>query len=1063
MKQFLVTISIILLIVSISVADTVRGAKTPSISPDGSQIVFSYLGDLWTTSIDGGLAARLTTHPGQDINPVWSPDGKWIAFSSERAGNCDAYIVPARGGQSKRLTYHSRSDWVTGWSPDSKTVYFYTRGRMKRQFDIFRIAIDGLIPEQLTTTQGRYGNASPDGLEFVYYRYGSHAWRKGYNGSNNGDLWRVDADGVHHRLTEYDGHDLYPRWAQADGIFFISDRDSIFNVWKIHPRTKTLTQISFHKEDGVQHLDVSADGQTIIYEYNFGLWTVPTAGGQPRQIAIEAFSDHSRDPIAYKTVTKGFDNPVLSPDNKRIAFSAHGEIFVAKANPKKSDQDERRLTRSIARDYRPMWSPDNEQIAFISDRDGNRNIWVIPAVGGVAKQLTHNTDIDLIDLRWSPDGNWLAYQDQSESLFLIEAKGGESRLLDRGPELYTPAWSHDSKWIAYEKHNDKGMGNIFAVPVKGGEPIDLTQDRRGHDMVPKWHPDGKRLLFLSDLEEQFNIYILRLTKEADPDDPAEKRKSGVDEDEEKDKDDDEDSEEGTENKKKDKDAKKEAPKPVVIDLDGIDERTRKLTDLPRGTINLALSSDGKKVAYITSKKVDGGLDIWTISLSGEDEKRHTKSSKVDTRNNAPDQNRSYYGLALQWDEDGKHIYFQEEGNFKRVDTGSDKSKSFNFSVKLEYDRRDQFKQMFADCWRGLRDNFYDPKMHEVDWQAIYDKYYPLLDHIDNHDAFRDLVYEMIGELDSSHLGIWSTTDPGPDRPTGHLGLSVEMTESGYYRVTDVEKDSPANDEIEDNRIQVGDYILAIDKEAVTTDRNFYSYLNGTINERLEILVNTTPTTNGARTVNQIPIGRRDFFDLLYENEVDENKEKVKALSDDRIGYHHIRGMNQECLQKFRRSLFYEVDKFDGLVLDVRGNGGGGIHEQLIDILERKPFAFAHRRHDEKALQPSRMFEKPVVLLINQHSFSDAEIFPHIFRECGIGTIVGVPTAGGVIGTGGMRLIDGSHFRLPRVGWYGLDMTNLENYGVPPDVRVENDPNSLIAGKDPQLEKAVELVLEQIGK
>ncbi|MBN2384187.1 PD40 domain-containing protein [bacterium] len=1034
-------------------AEMVMGARKPALSADGSLICFSYLGDLWTVPVTGGTATRLTIHQGYDTNPAWSPDGQWLAFTSEREGNDDVYIMPARGGKAKRLTWHSSGDWVTGWTPDSQNVLFYSWGRFKDQSEMYRVSIKGGTPEQLTWTEARYGTMSPDGSEMVYFRLGEHSWRKGYNGSANADLWLVNQAGSHSRLTEYNGNDLYPHWTSPEQIHFLSDRDGFFNIWSLDPRTGQTQQVTRHDRDGIDFLDVSSDDQTLVYAYDFGLWVITGDSIEPHQVQIEAFCDQAGDQVEYLSATSGPNVPSLAPDGKRLCFSVQGELVMINADPEYSSRDYRRLTTSAARDYRPVWSPDGLSLAFISDRDGTRNIWRISHLGTDLEQITFFKDRDIVDVCWSPDGQWLAFQDVPEDLYLIPARGGKQpKLLVHGPELYTPTWSPDSRWIAYEKHDENSMGNIFIVSVNGGEPIDLTRDRRGHDMVPTWHPDGKRMLFLSDRDEKWNVWLLRLTNEPDPDDPDYQRKEN-----------DWEKVAGASATAASSPEKKEnTTKNIDIQfvLENIDKRVRKITNLPSDTSNFALSPDGSRIAFTCAKEQGKGNDIWSIALSGKDEKQHTSGLNVDTINNAPDHNRTFYDDVPFWSPDSTMIYFLNADQLHRVALASGEVKAVPFAVPLDYERQARFEQMYRESWRGLRDYFYDSTMHGTDWPSIYEKYEPMLDHIAWTNDFHELIQDMYGELDASHLGIWSPTG-GPAQPTGYPGFSVEPTEAGFFRVTTIVKDSPADDKITQGPIRSGDYILAINNNPVHTDDNFFRFLNGTVGRLTELLVHTKPTVDGARTVTLVPLGLGQYLDLLYENETDRRKELVKQLSKGRVAYHHIRWMSHDCLKKFERSLYYEFEHCQGLVLDVRDNGGGNIHEQLIDILERRPFAYAHDRHNVRKQQPQKTWPGPIVLLINQNSFSDAEVFPHAFRERQLGTIVGMPTAGGVIGTGGITLIDGSHLRLPGTGWFGLEGTDLENYGVPPDIYIENDPNSLLENKDLQLEKAVQVLLDKL--
>jgi tricorn protease len=732
----------------------------------------------------------------------------------------------------------------------------------------------------------------------------------------------------------------------------------------------------------------------------------------------------------------------------------HGEIFTVRIEDNKTVQ----ITETPYREYLPRWSSNGKYLAYLSDESGKYEIWSIPSLGGAPEQLTE-TQKEIVEYDWSPNGEKFYLITHDYSLYLMDSDGGNQTLLHEsdGYGLYTPSWSADNKWLAYEKHDDNDQGNIFVASVEELNPTNIIVDTLYHYQVPIWSNDGKMIFFESNRDDDnWRLWAVRLTEEDYP------YKKDLDRAEEEAW---ENIGKETETDEENEENEIEEEVSVEIKFEGIEERVHKLLDKPRTstwTFAPSLSPDGKSIAFLVNPPDETENELWHLVLGEDEAEKIGTFSDLNQYNYSPDREKAnYYNRTFMWHPEGKKVFYRtSSGELKSVEISGGKSEMVKFNAEMKIDEFGEFDQMYTECWRTLKNYFYDEEMHGVDWQSVYDKYYPQLQGIRTKGELFSIIREMYGELNASHLGIWGYGGNG--RNLGYLGINIEPADNGYYRITEVLPDGPADTD-DANQLNVGEYIISVDRDEITTDDNFYKYFLGTIGKRLRIEVSEDPNSGENRVVWITPCGNWEFQTKHYERWVTERKEIVTEKSGEKIGYIHIRSMNGSSFEQFKKELFYEVDSKDALILDVRFNGGGYTHDMIMDILEREPMMYRKTRlRHKKRIQPDKMWgDKPLILLINEHSFSDAEIFPHIFRVRELGTIVGVPTAGGVIGTGGIKLIDGSHFRVPRTGWYSLDGKNLENWGIEPDIYIENHPNELEKGIDSQLLKAIEIAKEKI--
>jgi Periplasmic protease len=1039
-------VAILLVFVAVATAQDLEPARFlrfPAFSPDGKQIAFSYMGDIWVAPAEGGNAIRLTVHPAHDIRPRFSPDGKWIAFNSNREGNYDIFLMPATGGRPKRLTYHSANDILGDWSPDGRWIVF-SSNRDHRFAQIYLLEVETGYVRRLTSDETSLHSPtfSPDGRYIVFCRGGTSWWRKGYRGSANSEIWRlpitIDGDrittGKPERLTYYEGNDWFPMVSPDGMLYFVSDRTGVFNIWRM-PLSGTrdkgqwtgkakVEQVTNHA-DRVLYPNLSRDGRFIVYEHDFSLWVVPTKGGKPKRLTIFAPSDEPQNRLQRLTLTSQATQFALSPDGKQVAFVVRGEIFVVNVE---RGGEAKRITDHPYRDFDIDWSPDGRKLAFISERDGNREVYIVDVRTRELRRLTNTPDAAESNPEWSPTGNYVAFVRGpfGRQLCWVDVNTGEEKVVVEGPFIGEFAWSPDGRWICFNRRDPaNNVTDLYIVPWNGGEPVNVTRMPYWNGSIV-WTKDGKNIVFRSNrTDNNVDIYVL----------PLERPKEKLDE-------------EGSESEKKSqerKEGEKKLPE-VKIDFTDIHKRIRRLTTTVFNEGSFAVSPDSKTVVFVATP-VDQP-EIWSVPLEGGSLTRLASGVSASQ---------------LQFSPDGNRIYFLSTGGTIRYLTRPAGSLgSVNFTARLTVDRVVELQHMFDEGWRLLKEQFYDEKMHGVDWDAMREKYRPLIEHVAAKEDFYALVSMMLGELNASHLGIGGSTVSGPE--TAYLGVWFDPEHRGPgVKISAVLKNSPADKD--ESRLNVGEFILAIDGVEVSNNEQIWDALADKAGRVVELLVSDKPTKEGARTVKIKPINRGQWSNLLYEGWVEKRKRMVEEWSNGRIGYIHIQAMSQSELRKFEREFYAEVvGKKEALIIDVRFNGGGRIHDELLTILKRRLYALEQYRGTPPFTQPFQVWQKPTVVLINEFSASDAEIFPKAFRDLGLGKLVGVPTYGGVIGTYNVTLIDGTtFFRVPVTGWRTLDGVNLENYGVKPDILVEHSPEDNANENDLQLRAAVDLLLKELDK
>jgi tricorn protease len=1076
------------------------------------RIAFSYLGDLWLVRENGTDLRRLTDHQARDIFPRFSPDGRLIAFSSKRAGNHDVFVIPVAGGKPRQLTFHGADDNVVGWSRDGRRIVF-TSARNHGVFPglttLFEISVDGGMERPIATDWGSWASYSPDGTQLAFTRHPGNWSRQHYRGSYAVDLWLMDVAARKSTKLEdpdYRGNYFWPMFGRDGNIYFVADRladetgavfggpavmQSVGNLWRLPAKGGRMTRITQHTGGTVLFPSMSADGRTIVYEQNFGLWKLDVASGRSTEIRVHIPSDAKDNDVVLRTVQGEADAFHLSPSTKRAAISVRGEIFTVA-----TDRGEvQRVSETPWREQSPRWSPDGKFIAFISDRTGREEIWIADERGQNERQLS-DLDADKSAPVWAPDSKSLLWAASDRTLRRTAIESGETTAVassEHGP-LESPQFSPDAKWISYTKPDRTLRPQVYVRPAAGGEEKRIAGDDFITASQARWTGDGRKLLLLGGVgapgmaslnRTHLQLYAVTLSNlEGNPDDR------------------DIDTEEQAQSaarraslanptalsaNRTSRPAGTAGGPHVSISWDGLERRIRQITRLGGSVTSHAPSPDSRTYAFVAAPGTEDGPGRPTLYTVADDGSRLT----VLAQGSAPDpdatNSRTSTGGNIgepQWARDGRAVFYPHGGGIYTVGIGpaggttpatpspsgsgtrsSSSSVTSNssappaaprklaFTLRLEIDAVAQRRQVFTEAWRVMRQRFYDEAMHGVDWPAAKRRYEPLLEHVADTEELQGVISQLIGELNASHTGVSGGGDERPDRvQTRYPGFELEPDATGYFRIVHIYRKGPADHDYID--IDPGDYVLAINGRPLKPGDNVWRALTVVPGRKFEFLVATKPDSPSTRTASIVPVNATTQGNLEYERWVDERKAIVAKLSQGEVGYLHIRAMNAASYRRFQRDLLDQLDK-KALVIDQRFNGGGGIDQELLEVLnQRVRYQTWRRRGSVEVSRPVQAFFGPMVVLQNERSASNAEMFPDGFRKLGLGQVIGVPTMGAVIGTGSYRLMDGSSLRTPQVGVYTASGRNMENYGVPPDIHIDNTPDDFLAGRDAQLEKAV---------
>lgn len=1041
-------------------ADEARLLRFPAMN--GTDIIFSYAGDLYKVPASGGEAQRLTSHVGYEMFPRFSPDGKTIAFTGQYDGNTEVYTIPSEGGEPLRVTYtatNQRDDLgdrmgpnniVMTWSPDGKNIVY--RNRISSSFTgkLYAVNKEGGLSEVIPLPEGGFCSYSPDGKQLAYNRVMREfrTW-KYYKGGMADDVWIYNPEKkTVENITNNPAQDIVPMWI-GDEIFFISDRDRVMNIFVYNTKTKQTSKVTDFKEFDVKF--PSANGNTIVFENGGYIYKMDAKSKRPEKVNITLTSDNIYARSAIKNGSGYLTAASISPDGERIVVTARGEVF----NLPTEKGVTKNITRSPgAHDRAAKWSPDGKYIAYISDGTGETELYLQDATGGEPVQLTKNNDTYIRNLKWSPDSKKIVYTDRKNRLNLLDvaSKRVTTVLQDPMGEPRDVAFSPDNNWLTYTRTGDNTFSIVYVYNLNDKKEYAIT-DKWYESSSPVFSTDGKYLIFAS--SRDFNptygslewnhvynnmggVYLALLSKDTPSPFIEKDAQVAISQKEEPAKD----------SIKKKEDVNKESDVPAVkIDIDGINDR---IIQLPlNGSYYTNFYSDGKKVYYWGR----GGTNVFDLE-------------KQEETSVAP-------GAFMTVTSGSKKALFSKGSLLYVVDIPSGKvdlSKPVNLSnMQITVDYPQEWAQIFDEAWRAYRDGFYVSNMHGVDWKAIKSKYAALLPFVKTRLDLNYVIGEMIGELNCGHAYVNPGETERPERvETGLLGAEISCDKSGFFRLEKILPGASWSKELRSPltepgiEAKAGDFIVAIDGVPTNTVKDMYSLLVGKANVPTEISLNSKPQLAGAHKVVISPLAEE--YSLYHYNWVQDNIKKVDKASNGRIGYIYIPDMGPEGLNEFARYFYPQLDK-EGLIIDDRANGGGNVSPMILERLSREPYRLTMSRTSARiGTVPDAVQVGPKVCLINKYSASDGDLFPWGFRALGLGKLIGTRTWGGIVGiSGSLPYMDGTDIRVPFFTSYDPKTGQwiIENHGVDPDILIDNDPIKEWNGEDQQLNKAIEEVMKEL--
>jgi len=1064
-KTFLLVILLGAFFSGIYAQDEARLMRFPAIH--GDQVVFSYAGDLYTVSKAGGMATKLTNDEGYEMFAHFSPDGKWLAFTGQYDGNTEVYLMPSYGGEPKRLTYTATlgrddlsdrmgpNNLVMGWKDDDEIVY---RSR-KKTFNSFTgqlylANVNGGLSEELPFPTGGFNSYSPDKSKLAFNRvFREFRTWKYYNGGMADDVWIYDFKTKQtENITNNVYQDIFPMW-HGDKVYFLSDRDRTMNLFAYDLNTKETKKLTDYTVFDIKF--PSLGDKAIIYENGGFLYTYDLASGSIDKIEVKIAGDFVNSRPVMKDASKSIDSYAISPDGKRITFGARGDVFTV---PAENGITKNLTQTSSVHDRNVEWSPDGKYISFISDVTGEDEIYIIRQDGTAkAVRITTNGDTYKYNPIWSPDSKKLLWGDNKLRLQYVDIETKEITPVYQATdgEIISYNWAPDSRWLTF---NLPKTGSVSEIYIYG------LEDKTSHRVTGEWYEvgspvfsdDGKYLFFNSQRDfrpiysrvewnyaysDMDKIYFVTLQKETpspfkyENDEVAISAASKADE-----------------TKSKEKEADKEFR--VKIDFEGIVDRTIALPIEVANYGNIQIAGD--KVYYGKFKTGERSASLMMYDLKA---KKETEIANVGN-----------FIISA----DKKKMLISNRGSYYVVNLPQSPvslSKSVDLSnMSVMVNPKKEWKQIYTEAWRQMRDFFYAPNMHGLDWPAIKAKYEPLLPYVNDRHDLTYIIGEMIGELSTGHTYV-SGGDlvEAPRINMGLLGAELSRDKSGFYKIDKILKGenwagnsrSPLTEV--DVNVSEGDFILAVNGKSTDQMVDIYQSLIGTAGNQVELSVAKDANGKDKRNVIVVPIS--DESQLYYLTWVRENIEKVNKATNGEVGYIHIPDMGVAGLNEFVKYFYPQLSK-KALIIDDRGNGGGNVSPMIIERLSRELTMLVMPRNTAPTTKPAQMMVGPKVLLLDNYSASDGDFFAYQFKKLGLGKTIGVRSWGGVVGyRGSLPFIDGGVLNKPEFGPFDHEAGKwiVEGWGVDPDIVVDNDPAKQYAGEDQQLNKAIEVILEEMQK
>lgn len=1038
--------------------ESARLMRFPAIH--GDQVVFSYAGDLYTVDAEGGTARRLTSHKGYEMFPRFSPDGSKIAFTAQYDGNTEVYVMPSEGGSPTRLTYTATlgrddvadrmgpNNIVMTWTPDGQHIIFRSREKSFNSFqgDLYKIPVDGGMPEQLPLPKGGFCSFSPDGNKLAYNRvFREFRTWKHYKGGMADEVWIHDFETHETKaITDHEAQDIIPMW-KDNSIYFVSDRDWRMNLYRYDMETEELSKLTNFEEYDVKF--PSMGKEQLVFENGGYLYKMDLDNHETSRVPVKISNDQLASRHEIVDASEKIRDAGLSPNGKRVAFSARGDVFSV---PAREGITYNLTSSSGNHDRNAKWSPDGKHVAYISDKTGEYEIYMQDQQGEEDPvQLTRGGSTYKYRLTWAPDSKKIMWSDAEFRLKYIDVNTREVTLVDTSKfgEIQDYTWSPDGQWITYSKESDNDMSVVWVYNTQNGEKFRVTEGWYSSS-GPTFSTDGKYLVFESQrtfdpvyswvewnyaYEDMEKIYLATLQKSTPS--PFQPENDQV-------------STDGTNEEKKEGEEQDEVD--VKIDREGIHNR---IVALPVDASSYGnISAVGSKVYY---NQYDNGSKLKVFDL---DEKKETTLGE---------------GMQYSLSPNNKKMLVKKGDKYAVIGLPSAKiemKETVDLSdMKVRINRHKEWKQIFHESWRQFRDFFYVENMHGVDWKKMKERYSELLPYVNHRNDLTYVIGLMISETNVGHAYIQSGDRPEPERTrTGLLGAEISRHESGFFRIDRILDGANWSEELHSPLqalgvdVEQGDYILQVDGKSVKGMDDLHKVLVGKAEDKVELTVNSEPSMEGSH--KEIVSTRADVSELYYYNWVQDNIETVNEKTNGQVGYIHIPDMITHGLNEFVEHFYPQLDK-KALIIDDRGNGGGNVSPMIIERLRREITRANMRRNvDEPSHTPSKMMRGPMVLLVDRYSASDGDLFAYSFKKHDLGPVIGTRTWGGVVGiTGSLPFIDGGSLRIPQFASYSAEESKwiIEGYGVEPDITVENDPWKEYQGIDQQLNKAIEVIKEKI--
>lgn len=1041
----------------------------------GDQVVFSYAGDLYTVTSAGGIARRLTSHEGFEVFARFSPDGKYIAFTGEYDGNREVYLIPKEGGIPKRLTYTptlGRDDVsdrmgpnniVIGWKHDSKHIVFRSRMREWNDFNgqLYLVSIEGTIPEQIPLPRGGFCSFSPDDKKLAYNRVFREfrTWKR-YRGGMADDIWVYDFETKQvENITDNPAQDIIPMWS-GNKIYFLSDRDENkkMNLYVYDCDNKEIKKLTSFTEFDIKF--PSLGPEAIVFENGGYIYRFELAKGEAVKVPVVIANDTNSNRNKIIKVSDSITNYEISPDGKRALFGARGEVFTV---PVKHGNTRNLTNTSGVHERNSKWSPDGKWIAYISDSSGEDEIYILAQDGsGKQQQVTKDADTYKYQIYWSPDSKKILWSDKLLRLNYVDIQTKKVTEVARAKawEINQYCWSPDSNWIAYVKPELESMMKIYLYNIETKKTIEVT-DGWYSSYSPCFHSGGKYLFFVSDRDfnpifssTEYNhsylsmgrIYLAALTKDVKS--PFEPKSDEV-------------SIKKEETAKTDKSGKKGETKTdasvkkvdVKIDPEGLKER---IVALPIQVANYRdITSVDDTIYYLIRGNRDTKVSLKMFDLK---EQKETDLGNIN-------------GYEISYDQ--KKMLFSQNKDYAVIDLPKSvikiKDKLDLSKMETKINIREEWNQIFTESWRQMKYFFYAPNMHGLDWEKMKQRYEPLAKAVTHRADLTYVIGELIGELSVGHTYVGGGDFIHPKRiNVGMLGAKfIRDEKSGYYKITEIMKGQNWNKSLRSPLTEIGvnvkegDYLITINSKPTNRMNNIYEELLNTVGKQVTLRLNTKPDEKGSKEVVVIPV--KDELSLVYYNWVQNNIDKVSKATNGKVGYIHIPDMGVRGLNEFVKHFYPQLRK-KALIIDVRGNGGGSVSPMVAERLRREIVMVGMARNTAPGTDPGAVMIGPKVCLMDEFSASDGDIFPYRFRKYNMGKLIGKRTWGGVVGIrGSLPFVDGGSLTKPEFAVYSTegDKWIIEGRGVDPDIYVDNDPAKEYAGIDEQLNKAIEIIMQEL--